>query len=154
MPLERVRVLVIDDDAFFGFGLARRLEEAGFAARFHRGPFGCLQAIRDMRCEAVVLDVNMPRLDGPLVLRMIRDAMGMGTTRVLLCSNMEAEPLARLAAVSGAHGSLTKGAIDAELVPSIHAMLGATLARSAQSREASSRAVGGSDAWQGRGPGR
>ncbi|MDI3282629.1 response regulator [Polyangium sp. 15x6] len=130
--MERVRVLVIDDDAAFGLAAARQLEEAGFAARFHRGPFGCLQAIRDMRCDAVVLDVNMPTLDGPLVLRMIRDAVGMGTTRVLLCSNMEAEPLARLAAISGAHGSLTKRAIDAELVPSIRAMLGTTLARSAQ----------------------
>lgn len=152
--MERVRVLVIDDDAAFGFALARRLEGAGFAARFHRGPFGCLQAIRDMRCDAIVLDVNMPRLDGPLVLRMMRDAVGMGTPRVLLCSNMEAESLARLAAISGAHGSLTKGAVDEELVPSVRAMLGAALARSAQSREASSRAVGEADAWQGRDPGR
>ncbi|WP_170319679.1 response regulator [Polyangium spumosum] len=121
--MERVRVLVIDDDTTFGMVAARRLEEAGFAVRFHRGPFGCLQAIRDMRCDVVVLDVNMPKLDGPLVLRMIRDAAGMGRTRVLLCSNMEPGPLARLAEASGAHGALAKNAFDAELVSSLRALL-------------------------------
>lgn len=121
--MERVRVLVIDDDTMFGMSAARRLEQAGFAVRFHRGPFGCLQAIREMRCDVVVLDVNMPKLDGPLVLRMIRDAAGMGRTRVLLCSNMQSGPLARLAEASGAHGSLSKDAFDTELVPSLRAML-------------------------------
>jgi len=107
-----------------------------------------------MRCDVVVLDVNMPRLDGPLVLRMIRDAVGMNTTRVLLCSNMEPGPLARLAAASGAHGSLAKDAIDAELVPSLRRVLNPPISKSTLGRETSPKAVGGLDAWQGRGPGR
>ncbi len=152
--MERVRVLVIDDDTTFGSSVVRRLSAVGIEGRFHQGPFGCLQAIRDMRCDVVVLDVNMPKLDGPLVIRMIRDSVGMGTTRVLLCSNMEPGPLARLATASGAHGFLAKQAIEVELVPKLRAVLALPLSRPVATRKTRAKAVEGADTWHGRGTGR
>ncbi|WP_170319446.1 response regulator [Polyangium spumosum] len=117
------RILIIDDDAAFGASAVRTLEGAGFSARFHRGPFGSLQAIRESLCDVVLLDVNMPKLDGPLLVRMIRDAFGLGSVKVLLCSDMEPGPLERLAKVMGVHGAVPKQVHGAELVDQVRAAL-------------------------------
>jgi len=117
------RILIIDDDANFGANAVRMLESAGFSARFHRGPFGSLQAIRETVCDLVLLDVNMPKLDGPLLVRMIRDAFGLGRIKVLLCSNMEPAPLERLAKAMGVHGAVTKSVPQAEIIDQVRAVL-------------------------------
>jgi chemosensory pili system protein ChpA (sensor histidine kinase/response regulator) len=117
------RILIIDDDANFGANAVRMLEGAGFSARFHRGPFGSLQAIRETVCDLVLLDVNMPKLDGPLLVRMIRDAFGMGRVKVLLCSNMEPAPLERLAKAMGVHGAVPKSVPQSEIVDQVRAVL-------------------------------
>jgi CheY-like chemotaxis protein len=106
------RVLVIDDDAAFGEYAVQVLERAGFVSRFHRGPFGTLMAIREMDCDLVLLDVSMPRLDGPMLARMIRNAFGATKLRVFLCSGMTPGPLARLAQAAGADGAITKDTLD------------------------------------------
>ncbi len=117
------RILIIDDDASFGASAVRTLEGAGFSARFHRGPFGSLQAIRETLCDVVLLDVNMPKLDGPLLVRMIRDAFGRGGVKVVLCSNMEPGPLERLAKVMGVHGAVPKQMPESLLVDQVRSAL-------------------------------
>jgi CheY-like chemotaxis protein len=106
------RVLVIDDDAAFGEFAVEVLERAGFVSRFHRGPFGTLMAIKEMSCDLVLLDVSMPRLDGPMLMHMIRNAFGATRMRIFLCSGMTPGPLARIAREIGADGSITKDILD------------------------------------------
>jgi CheY-like chemotaxis protein len=117
------RVLVIDDDPGVAATVLRTLEAGGFHARFHCGPFGSLQAIRSAMCDVVLLDVNMPRLDGPLLVRMIRDAFGLGRIRVVLYSNMETGSLDRLAKIIGAHGAVPKKAEPTEMVARLRAAM-------------------------------
>jgi two-component system chemotaxis response regulator CheY len=117
------RVLVIDDDPSVSAPVLRTLEAGGFHARFHCGPFGSLQAIRSAMCDLVLVDVNMPRLDGPLLVRMIRDAFGLGRIRVVLFSNMETASLERLARIIGAHGAVPKKAEPTEMVARLRAAL-------------------------------
>jgi DNA-binding response OmpR family regulator len=119
----RKRILVVDDDAEFCTSTQQILEAAGFDARHHLSPFGCLHAVRQMRCDLVILDINMPRLDGPLLLRMIRDSSGLGNIRILLCSNMEHHHLARIAKTCGADGFVPKDVAKSELVDRIQAVL-------------------------------
>jgi CheY-like chemotaxis protein len=97
MAGEKSRVLLVDDDPIFGKKALAQLRAAEIDARFHRGPLGTLQAVRDSDCELVVLDVNMPKVDGMLLARMIRDAFGLGHTRIILCSDAAPEFLATLA---------------------------------------------------------
>ncbi|WP_437683491.1 response regulator [Sorangium sp. So ce131] len=106
------RVLVIDDDVNFGEEAVCALARAGAAARYHRGPFGSLHAIREMRSDVVLLDVNMPRMDGAQIVRAIRTADGIRDVRVLLCSNMDLRVLERLAATLKAHGAVPKAAFE------------------------------------------
>ncbi|MDI1448598.1 response regulator [Polyangium sp. 6x1] len=91
------QILLVDDDPDFGKEAVRRLVAAELDATFHQGPLGTLQAVRASRCELVVIDVNMPKVDGCLLVRMIRDAFGLGRTRVMLCSDMRQDMLAALA---------------------------------------------------------
>jgi DNA-binding response OmpR family regulator len=105
-------ILFIDDDDTDGVATFHRLTKLGFTARFHRGPFGTLAAIRDTQCHLVLLDVNMPGLDGPALIRVIRHTYNQ--LPVLLYSNMEKAVLDRIGRYIGADGAIVKTAADEE----------------------------------------
>lgn len=99
-------VLFIDDDEIEGLSTFQKLMSLGFVPRFHRGPFGTLAAIRDTRCQLVLLDVNMPNLDGPSLVRVIRHTYS--NLPIVLHSNMERSVLERICKYVGADGVVTK----------------------------------------------
>ena len=119
---ERSKILVVDDDPRFGERAVALLRAAGFAASFHRGPLGTLQAVRDSGCDLVVLDVNMPKIDGVVLLRMIRDALGLGRVRVVLCSDMAPRVLEAIA-TSARAPFVVKSASPEVFVESIRSVL-------------------------------
>ena len=114
-------ILFIDDDDRDGIDTFHRLTKLGFVARYHRGPFGTLAAIRDTQCDLVLLDVNMPGLDGPSLLRVIRHTYS--HLPVLLFSNMESSALQRIVRHIGADGSIVKTAPEEELAATLHEVL-------------------------------
>lgn len=114
-------ILFIDDDDQDGTATYHRLVKLGFNARFHRGPFGTLAAIRDTQCDLVLLDVNMPGLDGPALIRVIRHTYNQ--LPVLLYSNMEKAVLERIMRYVGADGAVPKDASDQELASLLLAVL-------------------------------
>ncbi|HRI69399.1 MAG TPA: response regulator [Polyangium sp.] len=116
------RVLIIDDDAAFGGRAVRCLERGGFAARFHQGPFGSLHAIRETGSDIVLVDIDMPRLDGGLLVKMVRDAYGLGQTRVMLTGNRPDHQLAELASSVGADGYVSKLVAEPDLVSRVRSM--------------------------------
>jgi len=115
------KILVVDDDELFGHRTVELLTKAGFEASFHRGPIGTLQAVRDSQCELVILDVNMPRINGAQVLRMIRDSFGLGQVRVILCTNMEPRVIDSLSRMSGVP-AVAKSCSAAEFIDRISGM--------------------------------
>lgn len=90
------KILVIDDDEAFGNLTRLRLDKAGYQARFHRGPFGALHAIREAGCDLVMLDVTMPGLDGAQIVKLVREARGLEKTKLLLFSALDPEQLAEI----------------------------------------------------------
>ena len=125
-------ILFIDDDDNDGIATFHRLTKLGFNARFHRGPFGTLAAIRDTQCDLVLLDVNMPGLDGPALVRVIRHTYNQ--LPVLLYSNMERSVLDRIVRHIGADGAIVKDATDQELATMLHGALAADQARVCEQR--------------------
>jgi len=120
---QKPRVLIVDDDEAFGRSAARLLSRAGLSAAFHRGPFGTVNAVRATGCDVIVLDINMPSLDGAALARMVKNAFD-GRVRVVLCSNMSSEHLSRLAARMELHGGIPKEAFEEERLDVILAELG------------------------------
>ncbi|MRG95433.1 response regulator [Polyangium spumosum] len=94
---DKSRILLVDDDPVFGKEAVGRLRAAGLDVSFHRGPLGTLRAVRASGCELVVIDVNMPKIDAGLLVRMIRDAFGFGHNRVILYSDLAPDMLTTLA---------------------------------------------------------
>ncbi|MDI1479337.1 response regulator [Polyangium sp. y55x31] len=123
LPTGRRKVLIIDDDDDFGRRAASALEGAGFTARFNHGPQGSLQAIRETACDVVLLDVNMPQLDGPRLVRMIRETSSAPRVRVILCSNMHKGVLQKLADRLGADGAIQKPEDTQELASVLEAAM-------------------------------
>jgi two-component system OmpR family response regulator len=60
----RRRVLVVDDEPYLVELIVTRLELAGFETRASRNGQDAINRLADFRPEAMVLDINMPVLDG------------------------------------------------------------------------------------------
>lgn len=67
------RVLVVDDDPGIADVTKRALSRAGFDVDYAQGPFEVAGAIRRLSPQLVVLDLNMPGLDGVQLSTFIKD---------------------------------------------------------------------------------
>jgi DNA-binding response OmpR family regulator len=65
----RGRVLVADDEPALLEFITGRLDLAGYDTYYARDGVECLQRLAELRPAALVLDLNMPRMDGFEVLR-------------------------------------------------------------------------------------
>jgi CheY-like chemotaxis protein len=68
----RTRILVVEDDPIILDLITTRLDIAGYDTYFARDGFEGLKRLHELRPSALVLDLNMPRLDGFGLLRKMR----------------------------------------------------------------------------------
>ncbi|HEX7887514.1 MAG TPA: response regulator [Phenylobacterium sp.] len=120
------RVLVVDDDPHIMELIVTRLELAGFDTRTARNGADAIQRLTDFRPEAMVLDINMPVLDGFGVLAHMKanDLTAKTPTMVLTARNNAAD-VAR-AVQMGARDYLSKPFNDALLVQRVGRLLART----------------------------
>lgn len=85
---ESVRILVIEDEVKLATHLSRALESEGHEARVvHDGKVALVEA-RDGNYDLLVLDVELPRMDGFEILKQLRSA-GMATRILMLTARSE-----------------------------------------------------------------
>ncbi len=119
----RRRVLVVDDEPYLLELIVTRLELAGFETYSARNGDEALRRISEVRPEAMVLDINMPVMDGFEVLAQMR-AQGL-TDRVatmVLTARNNAGDVAR-AIQLGARDYLSKPFEDAKLIARVRRLL-------------------------------
>jgi len=119
-----VDVLVIDDDELFGLSLVDRLKNERWSVAFHHGPFGTVNAIRAAQPKLLILDLNMPGLEGTRIHELLKKRNDLSHTKVLLLSSTEAGELTRIANENGFDGALHKSASRAQLVEAILNLIG------------------------------
>jgi DNA-binding response OmpR family regulator len=119
-----VDILIIDDDELYGMSLLDRLKNERWSAAFHHGPFGTVNAIRAAHPRLLILDLNMPGLEGTRIHELMRKRSDMSRTKVLLLSSTDTVELTRIANENGFDGALHKSANRAELVEAIERLLG------------------------------
>ena len=68
-----LRVLVVDDDPMMMELLTTRLDLAGYESHSARNGREALARLRDLRPAGMVLDINMPEMDGFAVLARLRE---------------------------------------------------------------------------------
>jgi two-component system OmpR family response regulator len=69
-----MRVLIVEDDPMIGSVVQHALRDASYAADWVCDGEAALTALRMLEYELVLLDLNLPRIDGMEVLRRIRAA--------------------------------------------------------------------------------
>lgn len=120
-PSTPATVLVVDDDADVLSSLQRGLRLSGFTVITASDGAEALGVVSRSTPDAIVLDINMPVLDGASVVTALR-AMGNDIPICVLSARSSVDD--RIAGLeSGADDYLTKPFVLAELVARIRAML-------------------------------
>lgn len=115
--MEPVRVLICEDEGLTALRLRASLEALGFTVvgDARDGDEAVAKAAR-LRPDAILMDVNMPRLDGIEATRRIMEAYP--TAIVMLTAHGDTE-LVQRALNAGAFGYLIKPVVDEQLRPAI-----------------------------------
>jgi two-component system KDP operon response regulator KdpE len=131
-PAEGGRVLVVDDEDQIRLALRRALTARGFVVEDRPDGESALRAAEWFRPDLVVLDLNMPGMDGLAVCRALRDG---GDVPILILSVREEENDKVEALDLGADDYLTKPFGIEEFLARVRALLrrrGAAAVRAAR----------------------
>jgi DNA-binding response OmpR family regulator len=120
---QRRRILVVEDDPMIRDLIVTRLELGGYQAFAACDGFQGLVSLADVRPAAMILDINMPRLDGFGVLRRMREvgAPLRVPTMVLTARNQPDD--VRTAISLGARDFLAKPFRDEQLLARVGRLL-------------------------------
>ncbi|MEV5959633.1 response regulator transcription factor [Streptomyces sp. NPDC051987] len=120
-----IRVLLADDQSLVRAGFRALLdaqpdiEVAGEAADGEEA----LRKVRELRPDAVLMDIRMPRLDGLAATRRITGAPDLPDVRVVMLTTFELDEYVFEAIRSGASGFLVKHTEPDELVRAVRAVV-------------------------------
>jgi CheY-like chemotaxis protein len=110
-------VLVVDDHAHFRRWARRILEEAGFAVVEAASGFEAVAAVGELRPDAVLLDIQLPDLDGFAVASRLASAGH--AVPVVFISSREARDYGDRLAGSRAAGFIAKDQLTGDRLRSI-----------------------------------
>jgi DNA-binding response OmpR family regulator len=117
---DSVRILVIEDEVKLATHLSRALEGEGHEARVvHDGKVALVEA-RDGNYDLLVLDVELPRMDGFEILKQLRSS-GVAT-RILMLTARSENPDKIAGLTGGADDYLTKPFAMNELLARVNAL--------------------------------
>ena len=101
-------IVVIDDSEIILDFVREALEQAGYRVVTSSNPLLAAVHLRREQPDLVLLDVEMPGLPGPEVVRALRRSDCLEHAKVVLYSSRDADSLAQLALDCGAIGSIPK----------------------------------------------
>jgi two-component system, cell cycle response regulator DivK len=115
-------VLIVDDAVDNREGYAQYLEFCGFQTVEAATGEEALQAARDLKPDAILLDVRLPALDGLEVTRILR-AEGFESTPIVAMSACVFEPDVKAALDSGCDAFLAKPCLPEAVVEELNRLL-------------------------------
>lgn len=116
-------ILVIDDDPVYGEMTLERLEATRHSAEFFLGPFGSVNAIRQVMPRLLILDINMPGLNGASIIDLVWKSRAHTSMRVMFHSSLDQEELDALALKHGADAALHKSATGQQFIAQVMRLL-------------------------------
>lgn len=138
----RKKILIVDDDPAIRAVLGLALGEAGYAVSEVPGGEEALASLKRRSFDLVILDINMPDVDGYEVLRRMREMPSRRSTPVFVVSANGHEPSGVIREVAGgAVGRLRKPFNLSELEHAVSAALAESAAERATRHEVQTRAA-------------
>lgn len=129
------RILVAEDDAGVRELIRTRLTAAGYDTHTAVDGLEAIKRIRYLMPDGVVLDINMPGMDGFGVLEVIRSDVKLRHVRVLVLTARHAAEDVKRALSLGAKDFLTKPFNDGQLTARVARLLRAPIAAPAKGVE-------------------
>ncbi len=114
---EQPTVLVIDDDEIVLLAMTDLLEEARFKVITRTSPIGVTRVIVDENVDVVVIDINMPVMQGDSVIRLLRSWDKFREVPVVIVSGIASQELADVKARVGEVPIVHKKSLQTDLVP-------------------------------------
>jgi CheY-like chemotaxis protein len=107
---QRRKVLIVDDSEIAARLLAEDLSQKGFEIQYAPDAEKATSIIlkRATRPDLILLDINMPKVDGAQFCRFVKKNAMFKSIKVLFCSGEEREKVQRLAEECGADGFILK----------------------------------------------
>ena len=117
---QRVSVLVIDDSDIDRHVMTDLLIGAGFDVHDLPSPIGATRKARELQVKVVVIDQNLPSLDGNKLAALFRTAGGMpADLRVVLVSSSDEGAMQEIARQATADAFVSKQRLHDSLVKTI-----------------------------------
>jgi two-component system chemotaxis response regulator CheY len=124
----KARILVIDDSSLVRLYYRSTLEQAGFQVEQAINGIEAIEKVLSEQFDLVIVDVNMPRMDGITFLRSLRSgAPDVATVPALMISTESEMQDVSEARAAGANFYLVKPVTEAELVRHVCVLTGASL---------------------------
>jgi two-component system, chemotaxis family, chemotaxis protein CheY len=121
----KTRILVVDDSSLVRLYYRSALEKASFEVEQAINGIEAMERVLSQRFDLVIVDINMPRMDGFTFLRSLRRAAKdvAGLPVLMISTESEMQDLAE-ARASGANFYLVKPVTEAELVRHVCVLTG------------------------------
>ena len=124
----KARILVIDDSSLVRLYYRSTLEQAGFQVEQAINGIEAIEKVLSEQFDLVIVDVNMPRMDGITFLRSLRSgAPDVATVPALMISTESEMQDVSEARAAGANFYLVKPVTETELVRYVCVLTGTTL---------------------------
>jgi two-component system chemotaxis response regulator CheY len=122
----RPRILVVDDSSLVRLYYRSTLERKGFEVVQAINGIEAMERVLSQRFDLVIVDVNMPRMDGFTFLRALRSGSGdVATLPALMISTESGTQDIAEAKLSGANFYLVKPVAEADLLRHVSVLTGA-----------------------------
>ena len=124
-PPQPIRVLVVDDASIVREVQTRHLTEAGYEVRSAFDGVDALEQLQSWPADLILVDIEMPRMNGIELTRALRADPQLRGTAVLVLTSLGSEEDRRRGMEAGADGYLVKGTFAAEqLLEAVANLLG------------------------------
>lgn len=115
-----VSVLVIDDNDVDRALIRELLAQAGFDVHDLPSPIGATRTARELQVKVVVIDQNLPSLNGNKLAALFRNVTGLQKElRIILVSGEDEITMLSLAQAARADAFVSKRDLHAKLVPTV-----------------------------------
>lgn len=115
-------ILIVDDSATDRVRLESLLSAAGYQVRSAATGRQALESVRNSKPDAILMDVNMPEMDGYAATRALRGDAQTRDIPVVLVTAKDQKADRAWGQMLGAKGYVTKPYTDAELLTQVRAL--------------------------------
>jgi CheY-like chemotaxis protein len=116
-------VLLIDDSEVDRETMAELLRVAGFVVHSLATPIGATRIARELKVNVVVIDQNLPAMDGNKLATLFRTNPAMRGVRLVLVSGNDERAMATIAKTSQADAFVSKHRIHKDLADTVRRVL-------------------------------